>query len=171
VKEISMRRFLGVAALLSLAVPTLFAATPPPASSGTVVIQFKDGHRQSFNLADITRIELPSELGGDIETGSANAIAPSRGRFLGKWVVGDGNGGDFTIRLEENGDAYRSIGDVHGKWVYVRGEAQITWDDGAQDAIRRAGTVFEKYAYSQGKQFTDRPDNVTHAHNTTPHPI
>ena len=75
------------------------------------------------------------------------------------------------ITLEESGDAYRSIGDVHGKWAYVNGEARVTWDDGAQDAIRKAGSGFEKYAYKAGKKFTDTPDNVTAAQNTTPKPI
>jgi hypothetical protein len=168
-----MRISLGIAlaALAFAAIQPNSVAVAQNAKAGSVVIVFKDGHRQAFNLADITRIELPSELGGTIDTSAANASVPSRGRFLGKWVVGDGAGNDFTIRLEENGDAYRSLGDMHGKWAYVRGEAQITWDDGAQDAIRKAGSVFEKYAYSRGKSFTDRPDNVDHAHNTTPHPI
>ena len=25
----------------------------------------------------------------------------------------------------------------HGKWVYVDGEARVTWDDGWQDVIRK----------------------------------
>ncbi len=168
-----MRMILGIAsaALALVAFQPTSVAVAQTAKPGSVVIVFKDGHRQAFNLTDILRIELPSELGGDIETSSANAMGPSRGHFLGKWVVGDGSGNDFTIRLEENGDAYRSMGDVHGKWAYVKGEAQITWDDGAQDAIRKVGSIFEKYAYSRGKSFTDRPDNVAHARNTTPHPI
>jgi hypothetical protein len=47
----------------------------------------------------------------------------------------------------------------------------VTWDDGAEDAIRKAGSRFQKSAYSAGKSFTDEPDNVTNARNTTPHPI
>jgi len=60
---------------------------------------------------------------------------------------------------------------VHGHWVYMNGEALVTWKDGAQDAIRKVGSKFQKSAYSAGKSFTDIPDNVTDAHNTTPHPI
>jgi hypothetical protein len=97
--------------------------------------------------------------------------APSRGRFLGKWECGDGSGGTFYITLEESGDATRSIGGVHGKWAYVEGEARVTWDDGAEDAIRKVGSRFQKFAYSAGKSFTDEPDNVANAHNTTAHPI
>jgi hypothetical protein len=103
--------------------------------------------------------------------GSANLSGPSRGHFLGKWEVGDGAGSNFYITLREDGDAMRSMGDVHGKWVYVNGEAQVTWDDGPEDAIRRVGSQYQKFAYKAGKAFTDIPDNVTSARNTTPKPI
>ncbi len=53
----------------------------------------------------------------------------------------------------------------------MNGDALITWDDGAKDAIRRAGSKFQKYAYSPDKSFSDEPDNVTSAQNTTPRPI
>jgi len=53
----------------------------------------------------------------------------------------------------------------------VDGEARVTWDDGAQDAIRKVGSKHEKFAYAAGKSFTDVPENVTAARNTTPHPI
>jgi hypothetical protein len=173
-KENCMRtisRFAAAIPILCLAVPALFAA--PPASQkgtpGTLVIVFKDGHRQSFNLSEIERVEFPGSASAAVGTTPPNA--PSRGRFLGKWECGDGSGGNFYITLEESGDATRSIGDVHGKWVYVEGEARVTWDDGAEDAIRKAGSRFQKSAYSAGKSFTDEPDNVTNARNTTPHPI
>jgi hypothetical protein len=96
---------------------------------------------------------------------------PSRGHFIGKWEVGDGSGNTFYISLEENGDAMRSMGHVHGRWTYVNGQAEIRWDDGAKDAIRRVDSRFQKFAYSSGKQFTDEPDNVTGARNTMPKPI
>jgi len=168
-----MRTIVSVAALSSLiclAVPVCFAGAPSSSKSAaaTVTIVFKDGHRQAFNLADIARIEFPG--GAAVSTPSA-ANLPSRGRFLGKWKAGDGQGSDFYITLEDTGDAKRSIGDVHGTWVYINGEAHVTWDDGAQDAIRKVGPSFHKYAYAAGKSFTDAPDNVTDAHNTTPHPI
>jgi hypothetical protein len=53
----------------------------------------------------------------------------------------------------------------------VNGEARVTWNDGAQDAIRKTGTRDQKFAYRSGKSFTDEPDNVTEAHNTSPRPI
>lgn len=167
-----MRKILSsaaLAAILLLTIHTAFAA-PPAASKGTpgtIVIFFKDGHRQSFNLADIDRVEFPP---GDLAA-SAGSSGPSRGHFLGKWECGDGNGGDFYITLLDDGNAMRSIGNVHGRWNYVNGEAQITWDDGAEDAIRKVGSRYQKSAYTAGKSFTDIPANVTDARNTTPKPI
>jgi len=169
-----MRSIVSVTALsmfLCLAAPASFAGAPSTSKSaaGTIVIVFKDGHRQSFNLSEIERVEFP--VSANAGTGTAPSNAPSRGRFLGKWDCGDGSGGTFYITLEESGDATRSIGDVHGKWVYVDGEAHVSWDDGPQDAIRKVGSRFQKFAYAAGKSFTDQPDNVTNAHNTTQHPI
>lgn len=171
-----MRKFVsvaGLAALLCLVVPSGFAATPPAPKAGqaTIVIVFKDGHRQTFNLSDISRIEFPAAAAAAAETAPANLSQPSRGRYIGKWEVGDGAGNNFFITLEETGDAMRSLGNEHGKWAYVNGEALVTWDDGAQDAIRKSGARFQKFAYGAGKSFTDEPDNVASAHNTTPHPI
>jgi hypothetical protein len=173
-----MRKFVsvaGLATLLCLAVPSGFAKTPPALKSGqgTIVIVFKDGHRQSFNLSDIERVEFPAAPAAAAagETGSSNSLLPSRGRFLGKWEVGDGNGNDFYITLEEDGNARKSFGSSSGSWVYVDGEAHITWDDGWHDAIRKVGPRYQKFAYKQGKSFSDMADNVTGAHNTTPNPI
>jgi len=160
----------GLVTMLLLTAPGGFAAPPSGSkavNSGTIVIVFKDGHRQSFNLADIARVEFPTTD----QAGPANATGPSRGHFVGKWEAGDGNGGTFSITLEENGNAFRSIGDKPGKWVYVNGEAHVTWDDGAQDAIRKVGSKYQKFAYHEGKSFTDVPDNVTDARNTTPKAI
>lgn len=168
-----MRKSFGAAclsALFVLAIPA-YSATPPTASptpgKAAIVIVFKDGHRQSYNLSDIERIEFPATG----QAASAGTNDPSRRRFLGKWEVGDGNGTNFFISLYDDGDAKRTLGDVRGKWEYVNGEARITWDDGAQDAIRRAGTHFQKYAYHMGKSFTDEPDNVTPARNTMANPL
>jgi hypothetical protein len=173
-----MRNFISVASLATLfclAVPSGFATTPPAPKSGqaTIVIVFKDGHRQSFNLSDIVRVEFPAPTAAATATDSnpASSLLPSRGRFVGKWEVGDGAGNNFFITLQENGDAKRSLGDMHGKWVYVDGEARVTWDDGAQDAIRKVGSIYQKFAYGAGKSFTDTPDNVASAHSTIPHPI
>jgi hypothetical protein len=164
------RAAFALAAVLITALPAVLAAPAHPAAPGSVVIVFKDGHRQAFNLADIARIEFP---GGPMAESSGNMQWPARGQFVGRWIVGVGSGGDdtFVITLKEDGNAERSLHDIHGTWSYVNGEARITWDDGAQDAIRKAGSSFEKYAYHAGKSFTDEPDNVTAAHNTTPKPI
>ncbi len=169
-----MRSMVSVAALSTLfclAAPAGFAGAPAASKSatGTIVIVFKDGHKQSFNLSDIVRVEFPGAGEAAAATGSANS--PSRVRYLGKWECGDGTGSNFYITLLESGDAKRSLGDVHGRWVYIDGEARVTWDDGAQDAIRRVGSRFQKFAYAAGKSFTDKPDNVTDAHNTAAHPI
>lgn len=159
----------GLSAIVCFAALHAFAKTPatPKPGNGTIVIVFKDGHRQSFNLADIERVEFPTAATGT--TAAGESLLPPR--FLGRWRVGDGNGGIFYITLQEKGDAMRSLGDVHGHWVYVDGEARITWDDGAQDALRKAGSGYEKRAFGAGKLFTDTPDNVTNAQNLTPHPI
>jgi hypothetical protein len=139
-------------------------------NSGTIVIVFKDGHRQSFSLSDIARVEFAGGA-SSASADSFNSSVPSRGRFFGKWECGDGHGNDFYITLDEDGTAYRSIGDVKGHWEYVDGEARVTWEDGARDAIRRSGPQYFKFAYSAGKSFTDDPDNVAHARNTQAGPV
>lgn len=160
----------GVAVLFFSALPGAQAKTPvaSKSSGSSIILVFKDGHRQSFNLADIARVEFS----GAAETmGCASTEGAARGRYVGRWVVGDGNGNTFVITLKDDGNAERSLHDIHGTWTYVNGEARITWDDGAQDAIRKEGSGFEKFAYRAGKSFTDEPDNVTKAQNTTPKPI
>jgi len=172
-KESPMRKFVcvaGLATLLCLAVPSGFAGAPPAQKTGpaTIVIVFKDGHRQSFNLSDISRVEFP---GADVAAATAPANSTFPRHLLGEWEVGEGTGYNFFITLYDNGDAKRSLGDVHGKWIYVGGEARVTWDDGAKDAIRKVGSGYQKRAFGSNKSFTDEPDNVADAHNTTPHPI
>jgi hypothetical protein len=171
-----MRKVLGVVgvlAMLCLAAPGALAKTPPASksSSATIVIVFKDGHQQSFNLSDISRVEFPVSADAAGQTASAGSLSSSKGRFLGRWEVGDGTGNNFFITLHEDGTALRSMGNVRGKWIAVDGEAHVIWDDGAQDAIRKVGSNYQKFAYGMGKSFTDTADNVTNAHNTTPHPI
>ncbi len=169
-----MRKIVSVfalAAMFCLAVPGCLAKTPPTPKSGpgVIVIVFKDGHRVTYNLSEIERVEFPGSA--DADAGSSDSRSPSRSHFLGKWEVGDGSGGTFYITIYDDGHAMRSMGDVHGHWVYVDGEARITWDDGPHDAIRKVGSRYQKFAYVANKSFTDVPDNVTDAHNTTPHPI
>ena len=165
----------GVSALLLLAVQSGMAKAPAPAKNGTIVIVFRDGHRQTFSLSDIERVEFPSGAVTAGETGSIGSGStqgePPRGRFVGKWEVGDGMGNNFYITLNADGSAYRTLGEVHGRWEFVNGGAQISWNDGAMDAIRKVGSRFEKSAYAMGKKFTDEPDNVTAARNTSPRPI
>ena len=169
-----MRKFIGIAGLAAICLLAVSAASAAPPSSknssGTIVIVFKDGHRQSFNLADIERVEFPA--GARVEEPSAvNPLAPPRGHYVGRWECGDGSGRNFYIDLKENGEAMRSIGDVRGHWEYVNGEAHIVWDDGSQDAIRKVGSHYQKSAYEAGKSFTNRPANVANARLTNPKPI
>lgn len=162
-----MRKTVVLSALATLVLGSgLLFAAPAKSASGSIVIVFKDGHRQTFNLADIERIEFPGS-----SAASTGENQPPHGRYVGKWEVGDGAGNDFTITLSEDGDAYRSLGNVRGHWNYVDGDALISWDDGNKDAIRRSGSRYTKSAYMGGKSFGDQPDNVTPARNVTPKPI
>ncbi len=169
------------------------ADSPAMQRAGSIVIVFKDGHRQSFDLADIahidfkTAIAIPTpmmivfkdgreqKIAGDvarIDFESATiASAAGRAHFVGKWKVGEGNGRNFYITLTADGDASKSIGPAHGTWTVVDGEARIAWDDGWHDAIRRTGTKHEKFAYEPGKSFGDKPANVTDAAKTEAEPI
>lgn len=162
-----MRRLISAAALvlaILCALPATFAQTRP----NTLVVVYKDGHRQSLNLNDIERLEFPSA----VPAGLINTPGPSRSRFLGKWEVGDGNGDNFYITIREDGSALRTMGmgHEHGSWQYINGEAEVTWDDGWQDCLRKVGNQYKKYAYHEGKTFTDEPDNVTNARNTSQNP-
>ncbi len=141
--------------------------------SGAVVIVFKDGHRQSIPASTIAAMEFKSAAGVVTPIAVPALVAPGKGVFAGKWLVGQGNDTSdmFYITLDEDGVARKSIGEAHGTWVYVNGEAQVSWDDGWHDAIRRVGDKYEKFAYGPGKSFTGEPDNVTEARNTSPKPI
>lgn len=153
--------------------PTSFAKTPPSDTrTGQIIIVFKDGHKQAFNLSDIARIDFSGAVGNHDSSGTANDSVPARGHFVGRWVVGVYSDSDetFVITLKDDGNATRSLHAIHGTWQYVNGEAQITWDDGAKDAIRKVGSKYQKYAYGADKSFSDTPDNVTSAENTSPKP-
>jgi len=132
------------------------------AFKGSNMIVSTGGHSQSFPLADIAHVEFGTE-------------APStlgRGRFLGKWRVGDGAGMNFYITLSRNGEAYKSMDSgTRGTWAEVDGEARITWEDGWRDVLRKAGSKFEKVAFEPGKSFDDTPSNIADAENTDPEPI
>ena len=170
-----MRKIAAVVATLLLAVvvvPRAMAAPPSSKStSGTIVITFKDGHQQVFPASSIDQIELKSSNGTSTPISIPSLVLPGRSHFLGTWEVGDGNGGTLYMTLEENGEATKSSGAAHGTWTYVDGEAHVSWDDGWHDAIRKVGSKHEKFAFSPGKSFSDKPSNVTEAHNTTPRSI
>ena len=156
---------------------------------GSLVVVFKDGHRQSLPVADIIKIEFKAAdiivfrdghqqsfpLAGiqslEFEPAATKAFPLGRNHFVGKWKVGQGNGDYFFITLEEGGEARKSIGSSHGTWTVVDGEARIAWDDGWHDAIRKVGTKHEKVAFEPGKSFDDEPSNVTDAVNTSAQPI
>jgi len=183
-------RVLGASGLFLLAVVGAIYPTAASADDrGSVVIVFKDGHRQSFATAEIARIDFKSPsvivfkdghkekvaaadiARIDFEDSDMGGMLPGRAHFIGKWEVGEGNGHNFFITLEDNGNATKSIGAAHGTWTVVDGEARITWDDGWRDAIRKVGSKHEKFAYEPGKSFSDEPSNVTAARNTQPKPI
>jgi hypothetical protein len=168
-----MRRILPgcLAGLLVLAFAGGCAASASTDAGGAVVITFKDGHQQSIPASSISAMEFQSTTGMVTPIALPAVVAPSKKHFEGKWVVGDGNGNSFTINLEENGVATKSQGEAHGTWVYVNGEARVSWDDGWHDAIRKVGAKYEKFAYEPGKSFTDTPANVTAARMESPKPI
>jgi len=179
-------------ALLAIALGTITLAqdrTPDDRKSVTII--FKDGRSQSVALDDISRIEfkptpavifkegrqhnLPSGEISRVEFNTSAKDSPfGRKHFVGKWEVGvDGSVADgyFMITLDENGQAHKTRGSSHGTWVFVDGEARISWEDGWHDIIRRVGEKYEKVAFEPGKTFSDSPSNVARARNTNPEPI
>jgi hypothetical protein len=130
-------------------------APAPGDDTGSIVLVFKNGHRQSFAVADIERIEFNAP--------ATSASLTERGRFVGEWKVGDGAGGTFLITLERDGDAAKTIGSKHGTWTVVNGEARISWEDGWHDVIRREGGKYHKVAFAPGKSFSDDPANIEDA--------
>jgi hypothetical protein len=178
-----------ILALLIAAAGVPNAIAAPADGHESMVVVFKDGHRQNLDIADVAHIDfknssaivfkdarrpgIPAEdvLRIEFETPAAASL-PGRSHFLGKWKVGLGGGSDyFYITLEPGGEATKSHGSPHGTWTLVNGEARITWDDGWHDAIRKVGAKHEKFAFEPGKSFDDPPSNVTSAKNTEVQPI
>jgi hypothetical protein len=126
-----------------------------------IVIVFKDGHQQSFRLADIARIEFVQPSGAGLHP--AAPLAPRMSHFLGEWKVGDGTGGTFIITLKPEGKAHKTIGSRDGTWKVADGEARISWDDGWTDVIRRVDGRYQKAAFEPGKSVDDHPSNVAEA--------
>ena len=152
-----MRNLFIVICLLGLLVLAAYCADPNPQTpqneQTSIVITFKDGHQQSFLMADIARVEYKDASDSTLGTE----------HFQGKWEDGDGNGGTFFINFEPNGEASKSIGASHGTWTIVGDEARITWDDEWHDAVRMVGDKHEKFAFAPGTTFEDKPANVTGA--------
>jgi hypothetical protein len=158
----NVTKYLWVLGIVVLVVPAGISQSKPAPEDdrGSIVIVFKDGHQQSFRLADISRI--------DFNTATTATPVTGKGRFLGRWKVGDGNGGTFFITLNSDGKAHKTIGGTSGIWTVVGGEAHINWDDGWHDAIRKVGNKYQKAAYGPGSTFSDQPSNVTDATYTEP---
>jgi len=162
-----LSRFLSAGIVLAT---VLFVGATPALwsqeSGGSVVIVFKDGHRQSFPLAQIDHIEF--EHVGRVSP----AVASGRSRFTGHWRVGIGGGqsGTFEIVLTPDGKAHKDIGmGGDGTWMTVNGEARIAWDDGWHDVIRKRGNKFEKAAYAPGHSVDDTsPESVASAEYQEP---
>ena len=92
-----MRKIIAFVCIVGALTFAAFAASSKskPASEddhNSIVIVFKDGHQQTFPMADISRIEFMSP------TASATSSLP--GHFIGKWRVGDGAGGNLPDHVE-----------------------------------------------------------------------
>src|SRR4051812_41987069 len=102
---------------------SLATARPVADDNKTIVIVFKDGHRQSLTVGQIARLDFKSPsvivykdghqerisstdiVRIEFDAPDATATLPGRAHFLGKWEVGDGNGNHFFVTLEPNGSA------------------------------------------------------------------
>lgn len=174
-----LRRFAVFALIL---IPAFFfAIEQAKAADDSIVIVYKNGHRQTLTSTQIGRIDLKSativykdghqeKIDGAVERiefgESHQAALPGRAHYIGKWEVGDGAGHKFNITLDSDGDAKKTIGSTHGTWTLVDGEAHIAWDDGWHDIIRKKGSTHEKVAFEPGKGFDGPPANVAEARNT-----
>ena len=160
-------RTLLILGLVLLSLP-LVAADSKSKSENALVITFKDGHKQTFPVSDVTRIEFRTS--GKTTPVEIPAAASNLGasHFLGRWRVGDGQGNTFIITLDRDGKAKKSIGSSRGTWSVVNGEARINWDDDWHDAIRKVGNKYEKVAYGPGKDFSDEPSNTADAKSLEP---
>jgi len=149
---------LAVSAIILVAFSgTLATARPAADDHNTIVITFKDGHRESLAVAEIARLDFKSPsviiykdghhekinaaeiVRIDFDSPDATATLPGRAHFLGKWEVGDGNSG--------------SLGE----------EVRVRWDDGWRDVICKVGDRHEKFAFAPGSPLDDKAANVTAA--------
>ena len=150
----TVTRTLGILAVILFVAPVAAPKGPAEVEPGLIRIVFKDGHEQTFRMADIARIEFNSP---------AERASASQGRFLGQWRVGNGIGGTFLITLKPDGVARKTLGSENGMWTVVNGEARIAWDDGWHDCIRKVDNRYEKAAYKPGSSLSGRPENVAEA--------
>ena len=155
-----MRNMVRVVWVFGMLVLSAYGANPKPQTDKqndqtSIVITFKDGHQQSYLMADVAKVEYRS----------ASEATLGQEYFLGKWEAGTGSAdGTFFITLESNGEASKTLGASHGIWTIVDDEARITWDDGWHDAIRLISKKkYEKIAFAPGSSFSDEPENVTEA--------
>ncbi len=164
-----MHKFLLVAVpVLGLSLIAVSFGVAQSASSSSdevslIVLVFKDGHRKSFLRSEVARIEFP---GNPTTTSTAG-----QGRFLGEWKVGDCAGAYFTITLDRDGVAKKTIGAPHGTWLVVDGEARITWEDGNRDTIRKAGDTYEKAWYAPDRSYAESASCTASAESIDRKPI
>lgn len=156
--------FVALAALLASLAFTARAAAADQ-NAGSIVIVFKDGHQRTYSMNDIARIEF------NTPAQTSAAFTAGRGRFLGRWRVGDGAGGRFMITLNRDGSAHKTSGSPDGTWTVVDGEARISWDDGWTDVLRLHGNRYEKAAYAAGRPLDGDPSNVANAEHVERNPI
>src|SRR5882757_7755201 len=108
-----MMRNLAVAGIL-LGMLTLVVVAAD--ENNSVVITFKDGHKQTFPLSEVTRIQLKTPKETTNVPLPLTSLTASVGHFLGRWRAGDGTGRTFIITLKRDGSATKSIGATHGTW-------------------------------------------------------
>lgn len=68
------------------------AAPVSKEDGGTVVITFKDGHQQSIPVSAIASMEFKSASGVAMPIAIPAPLVSSKRHFVGKWLVGEGNG-------------------------------------------------------------------------------
>ena len=155
---------------------------PSPADDrSSIVIVFKDGHRQSFAMAEIVRLDFktpavivykdghqekfsPSDI-ARIEFGNpaASEMMPGRGHFVGKWEVGAGQWEHVLHhprrRRRSQKDARRVAWDLDlGRW---RGSNQLgrrlarrdpKGGNETREACLRTGQIFRRHAYQRHRR-------------------
>src|ERR1700683_1513641 len=161
----------------------VFAGASSTAASddhGSIVIVFKDGHRQTLDVADIARIDFkapaavvfkdghrPAIPAADIERiefeNTASASWPSRHHFVGKWEVGDGNGSNFYITLGDDGEARKTRGSSHGTGWWLMAKP-------ASAGTMAGTTLYARLARSTRSSRMNPANRSATRHQTSPPP-